>query len=49
MRPTDLKFRSPKEKTEYTDNVMVTNDGKKLFNDSFINSSKHSPINKRHQ
>lgn len=35
MRPTHLNFRSPKERTEYTESVLVTKEGKKLFNNRF--------------
>jgi hypothetical protein len=34
MRPTHLNFRSPKERTEFTEDVIVTKEGKPLFNGS---------------
>lgn len=33
MRPTNLTFRSPKERTEFNTDIIVTNYGEKLFSD----------------
>ncbi len=49
MRPTDLKFRSPKERTEFLNTSQVTHQGKNLFQDSLsTNDMKNNTFKLKH-
>ena len=36
MRPTELKYRSPKDRTEFNSNILINNFGEKLFHSGLV-------------